>query len=203
MKKALFILVVLTLLVSACGSDLVPTEEAAPELTGEDVQATAMSMAWTMAAQTQAAIPTATFTPVPPTATFTPVFTETPIASATPFATATSLPTATTEGDVCNKILSGWEGKESKLLLQNETKNDVSVSIYMYDNPTHDNCGYISAFLSGKSSATLTIPIGFYSVYVIAQDGSNYNKYQDLGGILNPDKHTIFIRKEGLKYVWP
>lgn len=79
MKKPLLILAVLVFLLSACGT----TEEASPSLTNEDVQATALSMAWTMAVETQTAMPTATYTPLPPTSTPEPTATEAPPTTAT------------------------------------------------------------------------------------------------------------------------
>ena len=55
-------------MLSACGPEPEPTMSAA------DVQGTAVAAAWTMVAETQAAIPTAT--PIPPT--------ETPLPTALP-----------------------------------------------------------------------------------------------------------------------
>lgn len=202
MKKVLLILAALSLILSACGSDLAPTEEAAPVLTGEDVQATAVSMAWTMAAQTLAAMPTETFTPLPPTATFTPIATNTPIATPTPLVTNTPLPTATTEGDPCNKILSGWEGRETYILVKNELKRTVGVSLYLYQSD-RGYCGYVSATIPGKGSTGFKLPIGYYSAYVWATEGSSYNKYLDLTGVLNPDKHELLVRDNGLKFIGP
>lgn len=61
MKKLLFTILASILLISACGPEPVPT------ISAEEVQGTAVAAAWTMVAETQAAIPTAT--PVPPTET--------------------------------------------------------------------------------------------------------------------------------------
>ena len=203
MKKVLLILTLLGLLVTACGATE-PTAEPTPALTGEDIQATAVSMAWTMAAQTMEAIPTATFTPVPPTATFTPIATNTPIATVTPLVTNTPLPTATAEGggDPCNKILSGWEGRETYILVKNELKRTVGISLYLYQSD-RGYCGYVSATIAGKGSTGFTLPIGYYSAYVWATEGSRYNKYLDLTGVLNPDKHELLIRDGGLKFIGP
>ena len=202
MKKALFILATLSLVLSACGAIAAPTEEAAPVLTGEDIHATAVSMAWTMAAETMAAMPTETFTPLPPTATFTPIATSTPIATATPLMTNTPLPTATSEGDPCNKILSDWSGKETYILVKNELKRTVGVSLYLYQSD-RGYCGYVSATIAGKGSTAFRVPIGYYSAYVWATEGSSYNKYIDLTGVLNPDKHELLIRDNGLKFIGP
>jgi len=59
MKKVLYLVVLFGLLLTACGAKAPPTPDAA------QVQASAVSMAFTMSAQTMAAQPTAT--PIPPT----------------------------------------------------------------------------------------------------------------------------------------
>ena len=64
MKKILIIFLASIFLLSACGPEPEPT------MSAEDVQGTAEAAAWTMVAETQAAIPTAT--PIPPTITSSP-----------------------------------------------------------------------------------------------------------------------------------
>jgi len=61
MKKIFIIMLVSIFLLSACGPEPEPT------MSAEEVQGTAVAAAWTMVAETQAAIPTAT--PIPPTET--------------------------------------------------------------------------------------------------------------------------------------
>src|SRR5215470_11375499 len=80
MKQFIFssLMIVLVLTISACGAPAVPTVNAA------DVQHTAEAAAFTMVAQTQAAIPTAT--PLPPTETPT----QTPLPTNTPLPLPTS-----------------------------------------------------------------------------------------------------------------
>ena len=55
MKKLLTIMLASILLLSACGPEPEPT------MSAEEVQGTAVAAAWTMVAETQAAIPTATW----------------------------------------------------------------------------------------------------------------------------------------------
>ena len=62
----LILALVSTLILSACGATAAPST---PTLSPLDLQSTAAAVAFTMIAQTQSAIPTAT--PIPPTATFT------------------------------------------------------------------------------------------------------------------------------------
>ena len=73
-KYPVSISILLITLISACG----PTP--APTLSAADVQGTAVANAWVAITQTQAAIPTATQTLIPPlpTITFTPLPTFTP-----------------------------------------------------------------------------------------------------------------------------
>jgi hypothetical protein len=196
MKKLILLVAALSLLLGACGGT--SAAETPPPLTGEDVEATAFAMAWTMAAQTQTAMPTATDTPVPPT--LTPTIT----ATFTPAITNTPLPTATKEKDECNKPLSGWEGKESKILVVNETKSTVVVSLFLYQS-ARGYCGYLSTTLTKKQSATFTVPIGFYSasVWTVAGEQPSFSHWLDLTGVLNPDKHTLYIRDNKLKFVTP
>ena len=202
MKKLIFILVAFSLLISACGAN--PAEETPPPLTSEDVQATAISMAWTMAAETIAAMPTATYTPAPPTATETPIFTATPLFTMTPLITNTPLPTATTEKDACDKFLTGWEGQETKILVVNETKTKIIVSLYLYQN-ARGYCGYIAREIDKKQSTTFSVPLGYYSVNAFSAAGepSPFQHWKDLTGVLNPDKHTLYVKYTGLKFVGP
>ena len=72
--SSLTLLLVLTLLISACDGSNAQTT---PTLNAADIQATIAAAAMTMIVETQAAIPTAT--PPPPTATFT----DTPAATNT------------------------------------------------------------------------------------------------------------------------
>ena len=202
MKKIIFILATLSLVLSACGGT--PAEETPPPVTSEDIQATAISMAWTMAAQTQAAIPTETFTPLPPTATFTPVFTETPIFTATPVMTNTPLPTATVEKDACNKALSEWEGKETEILVVNETDRAVVISLFLYHH-THGYCGYRSATIAKHLRTTFILPVGYYSASAWEAPGEypSLNHYLDLTGVLNPDQHILYIKEDKLQFATP
>src|SRR5262245_6672685 len=76
--KTLSIILLMAIFVSACSA-----APATPPITSEDVQTTAIAAAFTVIAQTQAAIPTNT--PIPPT--------ETPTQTPLPTDTPTLLPT--------------------------------------------------------------------------------------------------------------
>ena len=203
MKNTIFILTTLALLLSACGGT--PAAEAPPQLTGDDIQATAISIAWTMAAQTQTAMPTQTFTPLPPTATFTPAFTPTPIFTPTPLFTATPVPTATKAGgiSICN-----WSGAATKLLFVNDTKATAG-PISLYLTPGSNGIGYGDCFilvpgLEKNQSASVSAPQqGYY--YVFAYMTSKDRKWSVEGGFgtNNPDKHEIHLTDSGIKVLNP
>ncbi len=205
MKKTIIIFAALGIILSACTGAAAPEEEA-PVLTGEDIQATAVAMAWTMAAQTQAAMPTATFTPLPPTATFTPAFTPTPIASPTPIFTATPVPTATKEStgiSICN-----WEGEATTLMFINDTKATVGpISVYL--SPGSNPKGYGDCFLIvpnlGKfGSASISAPMkGYYFVYAYVDAGNKQFSTQAGFTTNNPDKHEIHFRESDIKVIGP
>ena len=199
MKKLIFILAILGVLLSACSAT--PAEETPPPITAEDIQATAISMAWTMSAQTQAAIPTATNTPVPPT--------ETPTETAVPptptlAITNTPLPTATSEKDPCDKPLGEWTGTATKILVQNETKTAVNVSLYLYDNYA-GYCGYVVGLIAGNQSQMFALPAGYYYAWAFTAQGEQpaFSHGLDLTGVLNADKHTLHIMQDRLKFVGP
>ena len=197
MKKITLILATLSFLLSACGGS--PAADAPPVLSSEDVQGTAMSMAWTMAAETIAAMPTAT--PVPPTETPTPI---------PPTATMTLVPTLaqpvatiTPDKDPCDQMLSGWAGQESKLRIVNTTKSTATISLYLSPNNAHNQCGYFYVpALDKNMDAILYVPYGTYSMYAWLV-GQNKSVSGGGYGIGNPDKHTLEIRDDSIKWITP
>ena len=205
MKKMLFILAAMSLFLGACGA-AAPTAEPTPALTGDDIQATAVSMAWTMAAQTIAAMPTETFTPVPPTETFTPEPTFTPAFTATPLFTATPFPTATKESTGIS-LCSGWEGQSVNLLIVNDTNATANISLYLTagSNPRgYDDCYFVVPQLGKNQSASISGPYqGYY--YIFAYMASNNKKWSVEGGFgtNNPDKHEIHLTDTGIKVIGP
>lgn len=198
MKRLYPILIMIMLILTACGPKAIPT----PDLV--DVQNTAIAIAWTWAAETQTAMPTAT--PVPPTATSTPTLMPTMTMAPTipPANDALSLPTATpaTGGDPCNKTLSSWTGPEAKLLIVNEVKGTVNLSIYL--NETAFACGYAYANFNDKGQTLMTVPYGCYSMYgwVTTKKGKEYT-VSGYGCINNPDKWTLVIRDERILLLPP
>ncbi|NJC95774.1 MAG: hypothetical protein C3F07_20210 [Anaerolineales bacterium] len=163
MKRGIWItILILSLLLSACGAQAAPTADPA------DVQNTAVAAAFTVVAQTQAAVPTNT--PIPPTATAssTPPPTNTPLPLPTQdslSAVPTTIPTFTAQapsnssgGDPCNQPLVSWEGPTANLSITNETKPQGDIVLSLYVVTDLGECGYL--YVYGNS---FTGPVGQYS----------------------------------------
>jgi len=154
-------IVILSLLLSACGNT--PAE---PTLSAEAVQSTAVSMASTIVAETQAAVPTNTA--IPPTNT--PLPTDTPVPSPTAVdlvaASPTVVPTFTSQPvssaptiDPCNKPLTSWNGPTANFNIGYEYSpqgKDDKVVISMWVMTDLGECGFLSSVSEG--------PAGQYSV---------------------------------------
>ena len=185
-SNTLSIALTLALIISACSN--APSE---PIVSAEDIQATAVAAAFTIVAQTQAAIPTNT--PVPPTDTPVP----TPIPSDTPLPpptldpavvpTFTSLP-PTAGGDPCNKPLSGSvSGYPTKIRLSNQTKGSLVVSLYLNLTPFGE-CGYRGYNLEKNGTITITdLVTGCYNVSVFVTEPNKSSKSFGYGCINNSD----------------
>jgi hypothetical protein len=109
-----------------------------------DIQSTAAVVAFTIVAETQAAIPTAT--PPPPTATSTdtPAPTNTPLPLPSSAVTLTSGPNSNSGGgDPCiNQVMPATlVGNTVKIRIHNTTKAAVSFSIYL-NTTAEGKCGY-------------------------------------------------------------
>ena len=172
-RNMLMIGAVLMLLASACAPQATPTVNPA------DVQQTAQAAAFTMVAETQLALPTAT--PVPPTATVPPLPTNTPPplptldtqgTAVTP-AAGTLLPTAlptltaqpaqpssntTDNQDICNQPLTSWQGPTANFSIANQTNPQGTIILSMYVVTPFNQCGYL--IITGDSFSG---PIGDYS----------------------------------------
>lgn len=156
-RKTTFLsFLIFVLLVVSCAPQTTPTANPA------EIQATAVSMALTMAAQTLAAMPTNT--PLP-TNTPVPTPTETP----TPAIPTAIIPTNTPQtsgGDPCNKILSNPPGPKTTAIVRNQTKGSVNPwSLYLYRSNVGE-CGFIPVSPLGiGGTLTLNIPLGCYYAY--------------------------------------
>lgn len=196
----LTLIVLAALMVSACG------QPAAPTMSAADVQNTAVAAAFTMIAETQAAVPTAT--PIPPTETptETPLPTDTPLPSPTLNVTlaATTAPTSSNAGgDPClTRILAPKKGKETIIRVLNDTKVTVTVSLYLNETASHGECGYRSFQLSKNSDIVFDDLVqGCYNLWAWSSNSSvNVNGG---GCINNTDKWTFEVRDNTIKFTGP
>lgn len=157
LKTLSTITITIAIFISACGAEAVPTINAV------DVQNTAVAGAFTLVAQTQAAIPT--ITPLPPTETptQTPLPTDTPLASPTLEVTFTPASASNPGGDPCNAPLSGTSGAKTTVRIANETGQPIAMWFYLSKTPFGE-CGYASIPpLAKGSDYFLSIPQGCYA----------------------------------------
>lgn len=170
---------VLMLLASACAPQGAPTMDPA------DVQQTAQAAAFTLVAETQLAMPTATTQPtatntVPPTLTPPPLPTldtqGTPVTPTTGAAGAgipTALPTFTSQPAQqpqqpspnttpdqanCNQPLTDWQGPTANFSIVNQTKPAGTIVLSMFVVTEFNQCGYLII-----TSDSFSGPIGQYS----------------------------------------
>jgi hypothetical protein len=195
MKKQIiiYLFLVSTLLVNACSG-----APATPAINAVDVQNTAVAVAFTIVAETQAAIPTNT---LPPTLTNTPIPTETPIPTATLLvtetATAVILPTTASGADPCDKALTySPSGTPTKIKLENKTGAPITASIYMNLTPFGE-CGYRGYNIPAGGAVNITdFVYACYNVSVFVNDPNKPTKSFGYGCINNPDQWTFVITRE-------
>jgi hypothetical protein len=194
MKKLLLILFAGVFLISACG----PAPE--PTMSAEDVQGTAVAAAWTMVAETEAAIPTAT--PIPPTETPspTPLPTNTILPLELPTQALVIQPTATTASstDECNRVLTSPDGPQTTLLISNETKAPIGITIGLLKN-VFGECGYLYYIIPKNGSSRVTVPLGCYWAYAYVNDPKQPTTVEGGGYCMNnTDKWTMVVRRENI-----
>ncbi|HXF84321.1 MAG TPA: hypothetical protein VNK49_02950 [Anaerolineales bacterium] len=200
--KMIFVVLV-GMLISACGAQATPT------INPVDVQNTAVAAAFTMVAETQAAIPTNT--PIPPTETPspTPPPTETPIALPTLAATLTPTTAASSSGgDPCATRVLSWspKGKPTTIEIVNSTRATVIVSLYLNETPDHFECGYRSYTLGSRGSVTISdLVYGCYNIWAFTNDPKQNPQVNasGYGCINNPDKWTFEISQSSIKFIGP
>lgn len=198
MKKVLPLILVLTALVAACGPKAAPTMDAA------SVQASAVAMAYTMAAQTQAALPTATFTPQP-TVTFTPA-PPTPTFFALPtIPTVLASPTKAGDGPCYHAMMPDPPGRKFTLRVWNTNKAPVTGNVCLYDDlSNHQVTGIIGISLGKNADVILTVPQGCYSAFFWVNDPKSPSQASGNGLCANNgDKWTIKITANNAQMLPP
>ena len=181
MKRNVSIIgVVLILLLGACAP------QAAPTANPVDVQHTAEAGAFTMVAETQAAIPTATSVPSTETTFPTALPTDTPPplpTSGTQVILPTGIPTFTPQSpntstntnnnqDICNQPLTAWQGPTANFAIANQTKPEGTIVLSMYVVTTLGQCGYL--IITGDSFSG---PIGQYSAGAFITGKQNFKAF--------------------------
>jgi len=162
----------ITLTISACGAQATPT------VNPIDIQGTMAAAAFTMVAETQSAIPTAT--PIPPTATFTntPPPTNTALAVDPSGATFTSLPNSNPGGgDPCvNQPLPvTLQGETVKIRINNSTKATLALSIYLNQTTPQVVCGYRTYTIEPEQALVLNNLVeGCFTLWAWNPDPQDY-----------------------------
>jgi hypothetical protein len=161
MKRILFVVAILALMLSACGPQATPTID--PAL----VQASAMAAANTMVAMTQAAIPTAT--PVPPTPVPSPTLEPSPTPIPLPTLSAQASPTITANSsgsgsDPCNGPMANNGGPDIKnVRIFNENAVPITLSLYLNKN-VFAECGYRGFNIGPNQSINVSdLKVGCYN----------------------------------------
>ena len=169
------LILLITLMMSACGAGGV---QATPTVNAVDIQNTISAAAFTVVAETQAAIPTAT--PPPPTATFT----DTPAATSTlpPLPTLegtfTSVPSSNSGGeDPCinQPLPARLEGKTIKIRIHNSTRVTLSLSVYLSQTFPQVVCGYrFYTITPGEQLVFNDLVEGCYTLWAWNPDPKDY-----------------------------
>jgi hypothetical protein len=160
-KKYLTILSILIIIaVSACGPAPAPT------LSVADIQGTAVADAWIAITLTQAAIPTATQTPIPPTITLAPLPTATllliPTLAPVPAAT---LPD-TSASDPCNLPPPAEpKGKMVKIKFVNKADSNINLSFGMIKENDQKECGTYGYTIGRYEEPEVQVLAGCYWAY--------------------------------------
>lgn len=156
LRKLILMSAMVAVLITACGAPAEPT------LSPEQVSGTAISMASTMIAETQAAIPTNT--PIPPTETPSP--TPLPTFTLEPSPTIEFvIPTATSQpqGNCEGPLNVGAAGPQSNVRFENETGVSINLSLSLGEGTNaFGQCGYLGYTLSKNQKLVLSLPKGLF-----------------------------------------
>lgn len=198
MKRNIFIMIVIALMLSACGPAAV------------DVQASETALVSTMIVGMMSAIP--------PTSTLT----DTPVPSETsqPTSTLTETPMPTIEisptpsVDPCsgplfaNPVAASDAGKVdngASVFIKNTTKASITVSLYLSKNK-FGQCGFVSYVIAPSQSVSVVneLPYGCYSAFAYINDPKKPSTAS--GGpacITGPDKTTFTVSADKIKITGP
>ena len=196
MKQNIFIVTVIALLLSACGS------------ASDQAQASETAFVSTMIVGMMSAIP--------PVATLT----DTPAPSETPLPTSTETQqplieiSPTPSADPCtgplfaNPVAASDAGKVdngASVLIKNTTKASITVSLYLSKNK-FGQCGFVSYVIAPSQSVSIVneLPYGCYSAFAYINDPKKPSTAS--GGpacITGPDKTTFTVYADKIKVTGP
>jgi len=178
------------LLLNACGA-----QSTEPSISAEDIQLTSVAAAFTIVAETQAAIPTNT--QMPPTKTLTPTQspTDTPVPSPTidpNLVTPTLISSATVvsaNDDPCDQPLLSWQGPSTSIAIDYEyspQSKDDSVVFWLWVMTDLGECGYLYDLSTG--------PVGQYSAGAFIDGKKDFKVF---GGFrLSEGSWTLVVRND-------
>jgi hypothetical protein len=199
--STLTIVILVAMIIGACGAEPVPTVNPA------DIGSTAQAAALTIIAQTQAAVPTNTLPPPTETPTQTPAVTNTVFVLPTQEVALVASPTtAPAGGDPCaTRVIGKPKGHPTKIRIWNSTNGPAVVSLYLNETEGHGECGYRSYSLSKNGDVVINdLVYGCYNLWAWSGDGAK-EKFNSsgYGCVNNPDKWTFEITKAVIKFTGP
>ena len=181
----------IALILSACGAP-----QAAPTVNPVDLQVTAVAAAYTIIAETQAAIPTSTPLPSPTaTVTNTPNATTTLPPLPTLGATFTPSPVGSGPVDPCiNTVLpDSLTGQTIKIRIDNPTKATIMLSVNLQKSSPQGVCGYRGYTLAAGDSLVITDLVeGCYSLWAWNPDPKDYFMVTNGTSCLNSSNSWTF-----------
>ncbi|HET8563592.1 MAG TPA: hypothetical protein VFM35_06955 [Candidatus Binatia bacterium] len=186
-RNALTLGVIFALTTNACVSQQPPT--VAPV----DIQHTAEAAAFTMVAQTEEALPTATRLPpattTAPTARPTLTLLASPTSNVLPTATSTAIsPSSGSTQDNCDKSLTAWQGPTAKLSIANETKPQGSIVLSLWVMTELGECGFLADLSAG--------PVGQYSAAAFVDGPKDFRVF---GGFrITQGSWKIVVKNESI-----
>jgi hypothetical protein len=171
----LTLVLMITLIISACGAR---GSQATPTINPIDLQSTAAVVAFTIVAETQAAIPTATPPPPTETSTNTPAPTSTFPPLPASQVTLTPVPNSNSSGgDPCiNKVMpASLQGKTIKIRINNTTKVALALSVYLNQTTPQSQCGYRTYNVDpGQAVVINDLVEGCYTLWAWNPDPKGY-----------------------------
>lgn len=200
MKRILPILFALAILLSACGTQGTPT------LAPADVEGTAVSAAWTMVAETQIAIPTATQLPPTeiPSPTPLPTFTPLPLVLPTLPPVLPTSTTAASSGSCDGPLDMGAAGPTKNVRIENTIKSQVNLSLTIYTPNEFGQCGSIAFVINKSEKRQIQIPSGYWFAYgwVLNPPSTAQGQFY-IGPSKSQDLLRLIIKADVITWVGP